>query len=54
MMLYISHFNEFIWHKYLSEINSMNAGVLNELGIVVSQLFKRISWARELFYVWFF
>lgn len=50
MLLYISHVNEFIWHKYLSEINSMNAGVLSELGIVVSQLFKCISWAIERFY----
>lgn len=31
MLCYITRFNEFIWHKYMSETNPMNAAVLNEL-----------------------
>lgn len=30
MLFYITHFNEFIWYKYLSETNPMNAAILNE------------------------
>lgn len=31
MLFYITCFNEFFWHKYLSETNPMNAAIHNEL-----------------------